>query len=496
MPATPDPAGSAPPAPAVDGRHRDTLRSIGRVVLAEPSWPPAIEGTPAVPWEGRGLRPRARSRTDALVRLFATHDVVDSRELAERVHPLRVVHLEECGLVERSGTSVTARFGIERWGGIAVLHDWPEWRDGAEYVMGVTNAARSLAWCTPMWQVGSVLDLGTGSGIQALCAATHAERVVAVDVNPRSVGIARASVQLNGADNVEVREGSWFEPVEGEVFDLAVSNPPFVISPENRLVYRDGGMEGDALCGALLADLPVHLAPRGRAVMLVEWARRTGEEWSATPLRWLAPLGCDAIAVRYGETDPLVYATRWNHHLEGDPAALRRTVRAWVAEYERLRLDQMYEGVICVRRPESGSPARPHTWALTANRHLEGPAGAQLADVLDGHVATENVGTEELAELSVEPVEGHHFDQELAFAGGEYVLGSIRGGFRGGAGVEVELNPEELTFLLTGEPCTSIRKMVAAQGGTGLDLAEAVDAVCRLACAGLVRLSRDGNSAA
>ena len=45
----------------------------------------------------------------------------------------------------------------------------------------------------------------------------------------------------------DLREGSMFEPVSGELFDLVVSNPPFVISPGHRYTYRDAGLPADDL---------------------------------------------------------------------------------------------------------------------------------------------------------------------------------------------------------------------------------------------------------
>jgi hypothetical protein len=354
--------------------------------------------------------------------------------------------------------------------------------------MGVTNAARSLAWCTPPAPTRKVLDLGTGSGIQALCAASHAKMVVAVDVNPRAVAMTEASAALCGTDRVEAREGSWFEPVAGEWFDLVVTNPPFVISPENRLVYRDGGREADELCGALLADLPGVLAPGGRGVMLVEWAQRTGEEWSSTPLRWLEHLPADGMVVRYGDSTPLQYATRWNQALAPDPPALRRKVRAWLAEYERLGLERMYEGVICLRRPQDEMHDTSQ-WAIVADRFLDGPGGDQLADVLDGHAATEGAEPRALADLQIRPVAGHRFDQELTFGSDAYVLGRIGGGFPSGAGIDVEVTPTELQFLLTLEPGIRLGGAMDGRDGEGLERHEVFDLVTRLARAGIVRLT-------
>ena len=105
-------------------------------------------------------------------------------------------------------------------------------RVGADHVLGISPASTSLAQLTLRDPVASSLDLGTGCGVQALHLATHSDTVVATDVNQRALGIARFNAALNEvADRVEVRDGSFFEPVRGERYDLIATNPPFVISP-------------------------------------------------------------------------------------------------------------------------------------------------------------------------------------------------------------------------------------------------------------------------
>ncbi len=72
-----------------------------------------------------------------------------------------------------------------------------------------------------------VLDMGTGSGVNAILAATKGADVVAVDINPHAVKAARANAERNGvADRTAVSRSDLFENVEGR-FDLVVFDPPF-----------------------------------------------------------------------------------------------------------------------------------------------------------------------------------------------------------------------------------------------------------------------------
>lgn len=72
-----------------------------------------------------------------------------------------------------------------------------------------------------------VLDMGTGSGVNAILAATRGADVVAVDVNPHAVEAARANSERNGvADRVTIVHSDLFAEVEGR-FDLVVFDPPF-----------------------------------------------------------------------------------------------------------------------------------------------------------------------------------------------------------------------------------------------------------------------------
>ena len=131
----------------------------------------------------------------------------------------------------------------------------------ADHVPGVHRPSVALAHLTVRGEGERALDLCTGNGIQAILLAAHAERVVATDVNERALAYAAFNAALNGVDNVETRSGSFFEPVEGEQFDLVVANPPYVVSPESAYLFRDSGMPGDAVSEHVVRATPAALAP-------------------------------------------------------------------------------------------------------------------------------------------------------------------------------------------------------------------------------------------
>jgi len=91
---------------------------------------------------------------------------------------------------------------------------------GMSHLLG--EAVRSEAQAVDL-----VLDMGTGSGVNAILAAKNGARVVAVDSNPRAVEAARGNADRNGVHElVEVRHSDVFSAV-GESFDLIIFDPPF-----------------------------------------------------------------------------------------------------------------------------------------------------------------------------------------------------------------------------------------------------------------------------
>jgi release factor glutamine methyltransferase len=76
----------------------------------------------------------------------------------------------------------------------------------------------------------SVLDMGTGSGIQAITAGKTASRVVAVDINPEAVQYAARNVEVNGLSNrISVLEGDLFSSIgRDQKFSVILFTPPYM----------------------------------------------------------------------------------------------------------------------------------------------------------------------------------------------------------------------------------------------------------------------------
>jgi SAM-dependent methyltransferase len=220
-----------------------------------------------------------------------------------------------------------------------------------EQVLGVGAASLTLAAATPRRLVDRVLDVGTGAGIQALLAEDHARDVVATDRNPRAVALARLAAAL-GDVTVDAREGDLLEPVAGELFDLVVSNPPYVISPALRYTYRDAGDDGDEVCRRLVRQIPAVLAPGGHAVLLANWLHLAGEDGDARVTSWFDGTGCDGWVVQRELAAPEDYVTAWLR--DTDEAAFDAQYDAWVDSLAGV--DAVAFGIIALHRRTDGRP--------------------------------------------------------------------------------------------------------------------------------------------
>ena len=120
-----------------------------------------------------------------------------------------------------------------------------------------------------------VLDLGTGSGAIALALASEcgAWQVTAVDRIAEAVALAERNRVRLELGNARVLESHWFSALEGERFDLIVSNPPYIAAADPHLSAGDvrfepasalvAGIDGLDDIRYIVQRAPQHLTPGG-----------------------------------------------------------------------------------------------------------------------------------------------------------------------------------------------------------------------------------------
>lgn len=112
-----------------------------------------------------------------------------------------------------------------------------------------------------------VLDMGTGTGIQAIFAASKSADVTAVDVNPSAVECAKLNAELNGlSSRVKVLESDLFGNVKGK-FDVIIFDPPFRWSKPRDMWERSCADENYATMNTFFEQAKNYLTVNGRILI-------------------------------------------------------------------------------------------------------------------------------------------------------------------------------------------------------------------------------------
>ncbi|MEO6090734.1 MAG: methyltransferase, partial [Umezawaea sp.] len=249
------------------------------------------------------------------VRLFLLGDEEPEADVVRAFKPLDLDALLATEVLRSGGNGFRAGLDVrphDSWWVVADLD--AEQRGGpvpADHVLGIGQASMSLARATARRPVGSLLDLGTGCGVQVLHASRHAERITATDLSERALALAKGTFLLNGLD-VELERGEWFGPVAGRRFDQVVCNPPFVVGPPRvDYTYRDSGLAGDDASALVVRQMPSFLNEGGVGQLLASWLHRKGEDWADRVSSWLPRGGVDAWFVQRDIADPALYVGTW-----------------------------------------------------------------------------------------------------------------------------------------------------------------------------------------
>ena len=121
----------------------------------------------------------------------------------------------------------------------------------------------------------AILDLGTGTGAIALAIAENRPQtnIIAVDASKAALEIAERNAQSLSIDNVQFMLSHWFDALDGEKFDVIVSNPPYIQVDDNHLTQGDlryeplsalaSGKDGLDDIRQIITDCLIYLKPQG-----------------------------------------------------------------------------------------------------------------------------------------------------------------------------------------------------------------------------------------
>jgi release factor glutamine methyltransferase len=170
----------------------------------------------------------------------------------------------------------------------------------------------------------AIADVGTGSGIIAVCLARHLpnSRVTAIDVSPAALSVAAENARQHGvADRIAFVASDLFAKVPAdERFHIVASNPPYVAEAEMAGLAADvrkyeprgalvAGPRGTEVIARLIPQAAERLLPGGRLLMEIspmihdavcELVRAESRLELAPTIKDLARLPRVVVAVRKG----------------------------------------------------------------------------------------------------------------------------------------------------------------------------------------------------
>lgn len=366
----------------------------------------------------------AQGPTATLIRFFLLALPASAAELDEALPRTRAAGLQSLGLAAVESGAWRSLVDLRPYAftdqdGEVQLHVASDLgahqRPGAlrhDHVLGIGQASLTLVQSTIRTPVEKALDLGTGCGIQTFHLLRHARHVTATDISPRALAFTEFNLLLNAdalridpanpGDRVTLRQGSLLGPVRGERFDLAVSNPPFVITPrhrgesaEDQYTYRDGGLAGDEIVSSLVRGLPGVLAPGGRAQLLGNWEVHSGDAaWHERLASWFDG---ECWVIQREQLGPEHYAETWLQDASQgrDAESYAAAYRDYLGDFAERGVDSVGFGMIWLRAPQPAAGLPQLGAGLCrfeeVGHPIEQPVGSTLAaaverfDWLAGH---------------------------------------------------------------------------------------------------------------
>jgi methylase of polypeptide subunit release factors len=333
-------------------------------------------------------QPPAQSIDDGLellTQLFVDGHYATRDQIASLLPPESLDTLARLGLLApspRNRELWVAPVMLYPRAGLYLVSDRPRPVDGAPtealpdiVFSALTEDTERFLELLPDEPCDSFLDLGTGTGVAALSAASSARQVWAVDITERAVRFAEFNRRLNGLGNVTVLQGDLCAPVGDLRFDRIVLHPPYVPALRQTLIYQDAGLDGQDITRRAVSQLPRHLNPGGRFYCLTVGVDGEDAPFERTVRRWLEPddAGFD-VAFVAREPVSLGFMARSVALKSGHGAAGAARLED---AFRRLRIREFVYGAIVIQRQ-----AIPRTAFTVRRQRASGGGRAAIAWLL------------------------------------------------------------------------------------------------------------------
>ena len=298
-------------------------------------------------------RTARKSPFDILARCFFLARPISASD-ADIIPQEVLIILQTCGLLvsDRPGWRASALLSPCR--GLWLASDTYEQREsagGREHVTAISQPALALLDFAIAEPTGELLDLCSGTLVHGLAAGGSCRRVVGSDLNPRARMFGAFNAALNGRTNVDCVTGDRFSALGGQLFDLVLSNPPFVLSPGDEFLFRDNPLELDGFCRRLIGEVPGHLKDGGFCQLICEWVEIAGQSWEERLAEWFVGSGCDVWVLAANRQLPTTYARDWVYESgmygAGD---LDARYDEWLEHLSRRNVKAIHGGLIFMRR--------------------------------------------------------------------------------------------------------------------------------------------------
>lgn len=363
------------------------LRELHRLLLesgyGDAGISPTLENdSPAIPKEIPSGSP-----LETLLRVFYSLERVDLDPLRDALRPLTISQLLSTGFCSLEDGQIVSNVGVQPYGQLLFAVEPVSRAPRPEnVVMKICLSSLEVAHIMNRRRARNALDLGTGCGFLATQLSPGADRVYALDLNPRAVQFADFNARWNSLSNITCLEGNLFDPVRELRFDTITCNPPFFICPvpesfANQILFEHSGGEGDAFCLNLARTAASFLNEDGFFHMMFSWVQAESQDWKEKLASAFSGLGCDVWCLRTNEDSAEEYISGWcanlPEFLEGDSDDLNRRGLAY---FQQSNIASIGTGLLTLRRC---STRANHVWLDEAPDDRSEPYGSCVASLFE-----------------------------------------------------------------------------------------------------------------